>query len=311
MPIQVTLQAREDKSLPVSVLADGYVSKHWWPELRLDLSLEGIAADFYLFYAMKDASPYLQEKFNDYAQVVAKQLAIYIDAACGGELRHKNFAGLLKTEGRSIARRDWRRKRQAQGINLLQSGRDCFNKTHWAGPYGGKRWGAIADVLIRHLTGELEPFLFVDLALALQHNTGTVFNKLHNYWRMSGLMQVLDANLHENWGVLIQYASPWAQYLFLNWYTEEDELEIVGIDYSRPRVIQDSTNGGLLGARVQVRQTARAKTVRGKEGTVVKLPNDHSAQVVIGQETKWMSLKNLQVLETITPAVTREYITEV
>ena len=83
MTLTVTLQTRPDY-IPPSSLAAGYVSKHWWPELRLDLNLEGIAADFYLFYAMKDASPYLKERFEEYSQVVAKQIAVYMDAAHRG-----------------------------------------------------------------------------------------------------------------------------------------------------------------------------------------------------------------------------------
>ena len=128
--IKVTLQRRKDIPTP-KVLVDGYISQNWWPELRLDISLQGVAADFYLFYAVKDGSPYLSARFEEYSQVIAKQLAVYMDAAVGGELRYGYFAGLAKQMTRSIARAHWRQRRQSQGIGLLKQGRDLFYQKSW------------------------------------------------------------------------------------------------------------------------------------------------------------------------------------
>ena len=220
--IAVTLQPRELHSPATpSFLVDGYLIKRWWPELRLDLSLHGIAADFYLFYAMKDGSEYLQERFEEYSQVVAKQLAIYMDAAVGGELRHKHFMGLPKGN-RSLARGEWRRLRIQHGADLVAQGRECFMGKSWGGAYGGPRWAKIADLLFQHLDGKYTPSFFIDLALALQHNTGSVFNKVSDYWHQQSLKTVLDANLSEDWETLLQYASPWAVKLFTEWLTEEE-----------------------------------------------------------------------------------------
>jgi hypothetical protein len=52
-----------------------------------------------------------------------------------------------------------------------------FNKGKWQGGYGGKAWGSIADCLLALVTGEYSPEMFCDLAFALQHNNGSMFNK--------------------------------------------------------------------------------------------------------------------------------------
>ena len=200
--------------------------------------------------------------------------------------------------------------RQAEGRDLLEAGRNCFYNTSWAGPFGGKKWGDIADLLVRHLAGETDCHLFIDLALALQHNTGSVFNKLAAYWSQHGLKTVLDANLYENWEGLLPYASDWARTMFLTWLTEEEDVVVEGIAHSRPRVVLQHTGGFSLGAKVQVRHTARAKEVRGLEGIIMKMPNDHSAHVMVNGVTKWMSIKNLLILESAEQVETREYIAE-
>ena len=302
--------------------ASGYISKHWWPELRLDLDLSQVAADFYLFYAMKDASPYLQEKFEEYAQVVAKQIAIYVDAAVGGELRHIRFKGLKKighNDDRSIARRDWREKRIAQGISLLEEGRDAFYQRQWKSAFGGPKWGAIADALLNHLHGQYSPTLFVDQTLALQHNTGSVFNKVVGYWHQKNLMQVLNANLDENWEALVAMGSPWACTLFTQWYREEDELEVEGIEYSRPRelsTLQVDENGPdiKMGDVVKINNRARTVSIRGKEGLIVAplipigTPPYYDAMVEIEGRRRRMRISSLIVVAAATVQTSLEYI---
>ena len=318
--MHVTLQ-RSNLSYTPAKYADEYVSKYWWPELRLDLSLEGVAADFYLFYAVRDGSEYLRARFEEYAQVVAKQVAIYLDASVGGELRHKGFAGLKKGVGnsRSIARRDWRLKRLVQGHFLLEGGRDCFYNQYWKGGYGGPRWGNITDVLLDHLRGTTDATLFVDLALALQHNGGCVFNKLQGYWVQKNIMKVLDANLNEDWETLLEYASPWAKEMFLNWLTEEDEVVVEGVDWSAPRQVKQGSTG--TGARVRISEKARSVAWRGKLGWVVGTRDvadskgnpllDYAVKLDGGSEVKWMRAKSIILVESTDEEVVGiEYITE-
>ena len=286
--LKVSLQERTVFS--PNDLTNGYIAKCWWPELKLDLNLEGIIADFYLFYAVKDGSSYLRQKFEDYAQVVAKQIAVYLDASIGGELRHKDFAGLGEWN-RPLARREWRVKRTEQGISILEGGRSCFHNEMWKGGFGGEAWGKIADLLVSHLKGEVSSSLFVDQSFALEHNTATVFNKLESYWKQDSLKTVLDANLHERWDVLLQYASEWAKTIFLNWLVEEDSITIKGITHSRPRLVDGGykiTTGTEVGVgqMVRVSDRSRAKGWQGREGKIVKISKARLAMVLLDGAAK-------------------------
>ena len=303
--IKAILQTREHALSSVE-LVEGYIKGGWWPELRLDLSLQGIAADYYLFYAVKDASPYLEARFEEYAQVVSKQLAIYLDMACGGELQYKNVDTLLSTDSKPVTMTKWYARRRELGHELLLNGRQSFYHVHWSPSYGGPRWGAMIDLLIKHLQMELSAVLFVDLALALQHNTGCAFNKLSSFWDMDQLQQVLDANLHGDWETLVSYASPWSREIFLNWFVEEDEVEVEGLEFSRPRLVKSFVSGTLgVGSRVKVLSTSRSLSFRGKEGLVMDSRWDSmkdgtktlAYQIRVGSEVRWLRPVNLLSLD--------------
>ena len=259
-----------DYNKSVSQLATGYIDAKWWPELKLELSLTTLAADFYLFYAMKDGDETLQTAFNKYCHVVAKQIAVYLDACIGGELRHKQFNGLKAGSNmRSIARGDWRGMRLKQGHTLLQDGRNRFYRKDWSASYGGAKWGQIADTLVAHLTGETSAALFIDQAFALQHNNNTVFDKILKYWFQDHFKTVLDANLNENWKELLSWCSPWARTLFTEWLTAEDDLQIQYFTGDSRRFVTPP-NSIVVGARVRVKSSARSVKWRNCEGTVVK-----------------------------------------
>ena len=271
--MEATLYKNIKSNYTPSEWADGYISQNWWPELRLDLNLSGIAADFYLFMAVKDGSEYLQERFNEYSQVIAKQLAIYLDAAVGGELRHKNFQGFINSGmTRSIARREWRSKRVDQGIILLEEGYNCFMYEMWGSSYGGPKWGSITKLLLDHLNGEISSVLFVDLALALEHNGGCVFDKVSNYWNLNDLKVVLDANLNEDYSKLLQHGSSWAKEMFNNWIVEEDDIEVTGLVHSDRRYIDKAVSGEVAeGETVTINDKSRNTAWRGKTAKIVKL----------------------------------------
>jgi len=48
---------------------------------------------------------------------------------------------------------------------------------HWSASYGGKAWGSITDPLVELVEGRISPTLFCDVAWALEHNGGCMFNK--------------------------------------------------------------------------------------------------------------------------------------
>ena len=255
----------------------GYDIKKWWPELRLDLHLAGIAADYYLFYAMKDGDVYLQQKFEEYSGVLAKQIAIYFDAACGGELRHKS-SDYLNTSDRSMARGEWRKRRKSQGLSVLKRGEKDFFHGSWKSGYGGPSWGKIANLLVKHLEGDISSHIFLDQAFAIQHNGGTVFNKIEDYWAIDALKMVLDYNLNENWAELIKYASPWARKLFQEWLTTEDQLNIEGVEYSNPteHEIGPAIRRPRVGAQIKINDDARVKEWRGQTVKVIGYRYDYS-----------------------------------
>jgi len=63
------------------------------------------------------------------------------------------------------------------------------------GSYGGQKWKNISQKITQVLEGEISPFTMVDIAWALVHNTGSIFNKntIYNHELTSaGLTQLLD-----------------------------------------------------------------------------------------------------------------------
>lgn len=300
--MDITLQPSQDVST-TNGLADGYINQNWWPELKLDMSLQGVAADFYLFYAVKDGDSYLQEKFEEFAQVLAKQIAVYLDAAIGGELRHKSFAGMTKDTNRSIARREWRDRRLREGHTLLFGGRNCFHNSKWKGSFGGPLWGAIADLLCDHLSGKTSTTMFVDTAFGLEHNTGTVFDKIGKYWTQKNLKHVLNANLSQDWEVLLKNSSEWAKEMFTYWLGSEDTIKVEGIEHSRPRIVSSLINKKMIiagmNAKVQNTTRVRNENLRGQEVIVLYIrPSTMYVQVKTVKDGKlyWTNGKNLEAM---------------
>lgn len=68
-----------------------------------------------------------------------------------------------------------------------------FYNSHWSGGYGGKAWGAVADCLVRFVTGEFTAEMMLDTNWTLAHNNGPIFNKGIFYGLYSGtLYRILD-----------------------------------------------------------------------------------------------------------------------
>jgi hypothetical protein len=62
----------------------------------------------------------------------------------------------------------------------------------------------VARLLGRYLRGELNRRVFVDQCFSLEHNTGSVFNKLYD---TSRLARALVAQSQDDYGTLLVYAS--------------------------------------------------------------------------------------------------------
>ena len=70
-----------------------------------------------------------------------------------------------------------------------------FYKGHYSGGYGGKKWGAIADLLCKFVRGEYSAEIMLDTLFTMQHNGGSIFNKYEfyaHYDHHGELQRILD-----------------------------------------------------------------------------------------------------------------------
>lgn len=67
----------------------------------------------------------------------------------------------------------------------------AFHKLHWPSSFGGKKWGIIADSLVNLVTGKHSPEIFCDVAFALAHNGGPIFNKGMFYGHYGSDLQII------------------------------------------------------------------------------------------------------------------------
>lgn len=109
-----------------------------------------------------------------------KPFQLYVDMACGGELRHHNvFRGSPDLSNtRPYAWYDWMQIRRELGSQALLDMAKLFDEFNSKGGYGGKLWGDGARVLHLRETGAISPAIFIDRVFNLQHNGGCFLNKL-------------------------------------------------------------------------------------------------------------------------------------
>jgi hypothetical protein len=68
-----------------------------------------------------------------------------------------------------------------------------FYHSKWSSSYGGKKWGAVTDCLVRFVTGEFTAEMMLDTVWTLAHNGGPIFNKAAFYGMYSSsLYRLLD-----------------------------------------------------------------------------------------------------------------------
>lgn len=103
-----------------------------------------------------------------------------------------DFAKSIKGGQRSSARHKFVQEQR----NLHKYMRYCdwmFIECFGGGSYGGPRWKNISNKVTQVLEGEISPFTMTDVAWALVHNTGSIFNKNTIYTsESSNLTQLLD-----------------------------------------------------------------------------------------------------------------------
>jgi hypothetical protein len=137
--------------------------------------------------------------------------------AVGGELRYARryldelpkdlepFFCEVSETARGKAWLVWTIIRRKYGIRALELAEEAFYTPGWRRNFGGDAWGYVVRALRAYLGGNRKPRIFVDQCFNLEHNTGSIFNKLYN---VSGLPSVLEAHGQDDYGTLLGACSP-------------------------------------------------------------------------------------------------------
>lgn len=196
------------------------------------------------------------------AHVAAPVVSDYMHLAIAGELQyHPGFWFLSRDAGTSW----WYLKDLHGGEQVARWASRMYHQEGkkygstddgniWASSFGGPAWGGAADVLAAYHNGRMEGMSFgdrefLDRAFSLQHNTGTLFNKVS--WGREGLsyvQEVLNAHHHGTWEVLVYHASDHVTemvraYLHhLNNERRDAGMDSVGLDVA-PMACYDDKSG--------------------------------------------------------------------
>lgn len=131
-------------------------------------------------------APLCDEANELYVQLVEKldlSFREYVHLACGGELRHMLNGDMVYSAHRRRAWVQWFFVYDKYGhpalTQMSKAFRELGNST-----YGGEKWATASDILLAREEGSLGPDeftnkqLFVDRVFTLEHNNGTLLNKL-------------------------------------------------------------------------------------------------------------------------------------
>jgi len=207
--------------------------------------------------------------FNTLVRTHAGPFARYLDAIVGGELRHhsifKRGVGGYRYSGHPSMMKEcrhqtwaiWHHIRSIVGTAALHEASRLFSSFGSSSNIGGPRWRTFSDLLISYETGKITDAQFLDRLFTLQHNGGSVFNKVT--WAGEGL-QVMSTKIgpahsqapEPDWPVLLRYGSPEVNRLFADWWGAANKARRVnGLPYeprpsTRYRHTVRSLNGVLM-----------------------------------------------------------------
>jgi hypothetical protein len=103
----------------------------------------------------------------------------YTFAAIGGEVRHHESVRGSVPGGRESCWDYWHAMGETIGRErLTQDSVDLFGDHSWGSGYGGEAWRVIARTLLDRLQGRLDARTFVDRVFSLQHNGGSLLDKV-------------------------------------------------------------------------------------------------------------------------------------
>lgn len=185
--------------------------------LKPERKIAQAAADFYLLehlaYVRHD--PWAAGRLAAHEGALAKEFAVYLDVAIGGELRYARYLDGWPCElepffretlrgSRGTAWLVWSVIRRKLGLQALELAEETFSLDGWRGNYGGEAWAYVARALLGYLQGFRKPRVFVDQCFNLEHNSGSIFNKLYD---VDNLPQVLQAHGSGDYPTLLAAAS--------------------------------------------------------------------------------------------------------
>ncbi len=176
-------------------------------------NLARACADFYLLSYLRRPHyvPEAARRLELLVEDLASEFTVYLDLACGGELRHASSwpyelppcPVIGASSDRSVAWREW--LAWESPLYRAEYAVQAFEQATWPGRnYGGEPWAEIAAVLESHLRGALSAELFLDRVWNLQHHGGIVLNKVYE---TEELATVLQAHGKDDNDALLSYAS--------------------------------------------------------------------------------------------------------
>lgn len=176
-------------------------------------------SDFYLLETLANIKGCRQSKIalEKFETDLARQFSAYLDIAVGGELRYAKsmlgdecpkqlqpFMREAHLADRGTAWLAWTVVRRAWGVRALDLAQQTFEAPGWRGAFGGEAWASAVSVLKAHLQGRINDRIFVDRCFSMEHNNGSILNKL---WSTRELPQVLDAHGRDDYPTLLEHAS--------------------------------------------------------------------------------------------------------
>lgn len=158
-----------------------YLLNHLWAEISQaygphDVLPEGVSllADTYVSSAM----------------AAGQRLMYYVMLACTRESRHLYKGSVSGLDPEYIKFRDSLPSSSTGAVTQLKTNpvsmpighymrqvSKVFHEGGFNSGFGGPKWGAISDALVRYLHGETSLEGFIDTAWTLEHNGGCMFNK--------------------------------------------------------------------------------------------------------------------------------------
>jgi len=163
---------------PVQAMADFYIADYIMAVIPSNVSVLSDAREAHI---LRQSATALQSHIVALCDPVFQD---YTFCAIGGEVRHHaNVRGTVPSSRGSqwdywfaMGQENGRRDLTEDCVNLFDD--DC-----WSGSYGGAKWRTIASTLLLRFDGKLDAKTFVDRIFSLQHNGGSLLNKMN--WKGS------------------------------------------------------------------------------------------------------------------------------